>query len=73
MQVTFTAKGYRPELVTVRYVRANGEGYSWCEVGADRRYDLRQGHVEADELPPEVKADADALRGTWPGYALWPA
>lgn len=43
MEATFTAKGYRPGQVRARYVRANVKGgdYSWCEVGDDRRYDLR--------------------------------
>lgn len=74
MEVTFTAKGYQPGAVLARYVRANVKGgdYSWCEVGTDRRYDLRQGIVAAEELPEPIKAAADKLRGTWPGYVDWP-
>lgn len=69
MEVTFTAKGYQPGAVLARYVRANVKGgdYSWCEVGDDRRYDLRQGLVADD-----IRVAADKLRGTWPGYVDWP-
>lgn len=73
MEVTFTAKGYRPENVRRRYVRANIKNgdYSWCEVGDDRRWDLRQGLVAAEDLPDDIRAAADALRGTWLGYVDW--
>ena len=73
MEVTFTVKGYQPGAVLARYVRANIKNgdYSWCEVGDDRRYDLRQGLVAADELPDDIRAAADALRGAWPGYVDW--
>ena len=74
MEATFTAKEWQPGQVRARYVRANVKGgdYSWCEVGDDRRYDLRQGLVTAEELPDDIRAAADALRGTWPGYVDWP-
>lgn len=74
MEVTYRAKSYRPEAIRVRYVRANVKGgdYSWCEVGDDRRYDLRQGLVDAHELPDDIRRAADRLRGTSPGYVEWP-
>lgn len=74
MEVTFTANIYYPAAVRARYVRANIKNgdYSWCEVGSDPRWDLRQGLANADELPDDIRAAADALRGTWPGYVDWP-
>lgn len=74
MQVTYCSQRYRPDLVQARYVRAVADRpgvYQWCEVGQDTRYDLRQGTIAAEGLPAEVRAAADALRGTWPGYARW--
>lgn len=73
MKVRFQTQGYKAADVRSRYVRASAYGiYFWCEVGDDRRYDIRQGTVEPQELPEAVKAAADALRGTWPGYVDWP-
>lgn len=74
MEVTFKARIYSPEAVRTRYVRANIKNgdYSWCEVGSDPRWDLRQGLALAEEIPEEIRAAADALRGTWPGYVEWP-
>ena len=73
MKVRFQAEGFTPAAVRSRYVRASACGiYFWCEVGDDRRFDIRQGTVEPSELPEAVKAAADALAGTWPGYVSWP-
>lgn len=74
IEVTYTAPSYAPEAVRSRYVRADvkGGGYSWCEVGENRRYDLRQGTVEAGSLPEAVREAADELRGKFPGYVVWP-
>lgn len=55
-----------------RYVRADGDMYRFCVVGADRRIDLAQGTVAADQLPADVKAAADARRGFFPSYVDWP-
>lgn len=72
---TFTAADYAPKFVRARYVRRNALGddeYSWCEVGDDRRYDLRQGGCHADDLPDDIRAAADMLRGHAFGFVPWP-
>lgn len=61
--------------VCSRYVKYDGAGiYRWCEVGEDRRFDLRQGTCAADDLPPDVAMAASARRnkGVWPFYVDWP-
>lgn len=75
MKVTSCARGYHPSQVRARYVRAAFDGkYRWCEVGDDRRYDLRQGTVKAEALPADVREAADARRaaGVWPFNVEWP-
>jgi hypothetical protein len=72
MLVTFQARGYRSADVTARYVRNSGGEYLFCEVGQDRRYDIRQGTVSGRELPDDVRKAADARRGLWPSYVEWP-
>ena len=73
MRATYTSRTYAPEHVTARYVRrcVSGE-YQFCEVGADRRYDIRQGVVDADELPDDVREAADNLCGHTFAYVPWP-
>lgn len=60
--------------VLTRYVKANYDGsYSACEVGSDRRYDLRQWKVEdVSELPLDVRDKADKRLGYYPPYVEWP-
>lgn len=70
--VTSQSKNYAPEAVLKRYVRFDGETYLFCEVGIDRRYDLRQGTVTEDELPESIAAKARARKGFWPSYVEWP-
>ena len=72
--VTYTAPIYAPEKVTRRYVRrcCVSCGYRWCEIGANLVYDLRQGSCEAEDLPEDVRAQADALQGAFPSYVKWP-
>lgn len=73
MEITWQSTNYSPELIVERYVRAAplDEGYTVSEVGRER-YDLRQGRVSGDELPPEIRAAADALRGRAFAYVVWP-
>jgi hypothetical protein len=74
MKVTHQSKNYSPEAVLARYVKYlpwSGE-FEFCEVGRDRRFDLRQGTVEYAELPdglPE-KAILHAERSC--SYITWP-
>lgn len=47
--------------------------YAWCIQNADKpEYDVMQGICTWDELPPEVRAAADARCGHWPAYVEWP-
>lgn len=74
MKVTYQSKKYTPEAVLKRYVRHTpGGGYDWCEVGKDRRYDLRQGTVEADELPDALRMAADEHYKISLNYIDWPS
>lgn len=72
--VTFTAPQYSPNKVRRRYVRAEVafDGYRWCEVGDDKRYDIRQGTCDTADLPDDVRRAADALRGQTFAYVDWP-
>lgn len=73
MLATYTAKGYAPEHVRTRYVKyRSGILYQFCERGDDLRWDIRQGAVTENELPPEVAAAARASAGVWPSYVEWP-
>ena len=72
MKVTRQSTCYAPEKVLRRYVKkATGtHDYIWCEVGEDRRYDLRQGTVESHELPEAVRRAADENHTVH--YVDWP-
>jgi len=73
MRATYTSRTYAPEHVTARYVRrCVSGGYQFCEVGADRRYDIRQGVVNADELPDDVRKAADDSCGRTFSWTPWP-
>jgi hypothetical protein len=70
-----TAAGFTPDQVESRYVRLGFDGvWRWCEVGSDRRYDLRTGTCEETDLPVEVANAAKIRRagGVWPFYVDWP-
>jgi hypothetical protein len=74
MKITYQSKAYAPEHVTKRYVRRSSAagGYDWCEVGPDRRYDIRQGTVEPGELPDAIRAAADEHYKASCSYIDWP-
>lgn len=73
MITTYQVGGYHPNKVRSRYVRRGVEtGYHFAEVGDDRRFDLRQGTVSADELPEAVRVAADLRCGFFPSYVDWP-
>jgi hypothetical protein len=72
MIVTYQSRRYALERVRSRYVRRDGQGYTFCEVGEDRRFDIRQGRVDAAELPDDVRAAADKRAGYYPSYVEWP-
>ncbi|HRO04363.1 MAG TPA: hypothetical protein PLS69_12240 [Terricaulis sp.] len=65
---------YTPEAVKARYVRFDrSEGvFRFCDVGADRRYDLRQGIVSECMLPADVASAARERAGYYPAYVAWP-
>jgi len=70
---TATARGYRPNQVRTRYAKfIRGVGFRWCEVGDDRRYDLRQGTCAASDLPGPVMNAALDRAGFYPPYVEWP-
>lgn len=67
------ARGYSRDKVRKRYVKfVRGAGFRWCEVGDDRRYDLRQGTCAASDLPGPVMDAALDRAGTQPSYVDWP-
>lgn len=74
MKVTYQSNNYSPDRVTARYVRRSSAsgGYDWCEVGEDRRYDVRQGTVEASELADDVRSAADENYKVSMNYISWP-
>ena len=75
LTATFTAKGYTPEMVKTRYVRMSilCDRFEFCEVGEDRRYDLRQGVVnDPSIIPVEIRALAEQRRNDAFRYVEWP-
>jgi hypothetical protein len=74
MHATYTSKNYAPDKVRSRYVckPLGFLGYHFCEVGENRRYDLRQGVVRPDEIPVEVREAADKRAGFFPPWVEWP-
>jgi hypothetical protein len=70
MEVTYVAKGYKPDLPVTRYVRrARADVYVWCETCEG--WDVRQGTADVGDVPAEVRAKADAIAGTFPSYVEW--
>jgi hypothetical protein len=71
--VRYVGRDYDPSMVRKRYV-AKGIGggpYRWCEVGDDRRFDIRQGVCDADDLPEDIRQQCDNYTGAL--YACeWP-
>jgi hypothetical protein len=49
-----------------------GIQFAFCEVGKNRRHDLRQGIVEPSELPAGLAAEAIAHAGVSIHYLTWP-
>ena len=72
LKPTYTAKSYSPEKVMKRYVRCDGDGFAFCEVGEDKRYDLRQGKVDAADIPEPLKESAKERYGQAFSYVEWP-
>lgn len=62
MLITYTCPKYSPDAVRKRYVYCSSvkdQRFRFFEVGEDRRYDLRQGNVKADELPDDVRCASE--------------
>lgn len=74
IRVTSQSPDYAPERVRARYVsyRASEGEFFFVEVGDDRRYDIRQGYVDAQDLPPDIRQAASDRAGFWPPYVEWP-
>jgi hypothetical protein len=75
MKVIWQSKDYAPEAILKRYVRYgpwDGGVFEFCEVGIDRRFDLRQGTVTADELPRDLAEAAIAHYEVSMSYLEWP-
>lgn len=73
MKVEYQAKHYDAAKVTARYVRHDyGDMFRFCEVGEDARFDVRQGTVIREELPPSILAKAMESEGYFPSYVEWP-
>lgn len=72
MEIIYQAKSYSADKVRARYVRFDADGiFRFCEVGDDRRYDLRQGIVDEKKIPVGVATKARAIAGNCPGYVEW--
>jgi len=75
MNVTYQSKNFSTEAVLKRYVRYgpwDGGVFEFCEVGGNRRFDLRQGTVTADELPCDLADAAIAHYKVSMAYLEWP-
>ena len=75
MLITYTCTKYSPDDVRKRYVYCSSvkdQRFRFFEVGEDRRYDLRQGNVTADELPDDVRRASEGQSGMAQGYVEWP-
>lgn len=71
---TWQTRTFDPAAVKSRYVRLklDRSGYEWCEVGEDRRYDLRRGDCDATDIPGDIRERADQLAGMVYRYVDWP-
>lgn len=81
MKITYCSFHYHPTKVTARYVALYPDNqYHWNETAGigpsnfHTIHDLRQGTVEAQELPDTVRewCDAKAKYGDWPRRVEWP-
>lgn len=67
---TYRSPNYKKENVVSAYVRYTSldDTFHFCEVGEDRRYDIRQGKISIDKLPPDVILEAKKRAGIWSSY-----
>lgn len=74
MTIRITYAASKPEKAVERFVRAQyGGGYFWCERGTlEKRYDVRQGTCDAEDLNPEIREAADRKLGHAFAYVEWP-
>lgn len=70
MKVIYQSKHYNPDHTYGKCFRFDGEQFYLYE-GWLNGLDHRQGTVEADELPDDVRRLAQELAGTFPGYVKW--
>lgn len=74
--MTYATPNYSPDQVVSRYVRLSIDGrFEGCEVGHDRRYNLRTWHLSEGEiasLTPEQVQRCGELRGYAFSYVEWP-
>ena len=72
----YTAPNYSPDQVVSRYVRLSIDGrFEGCEVGHDRRYNLRTWYLTESEiasLTPAQVLRCGELRGYTFSYVDWP-
>lgn len=74
IRITSQSPTYAPENVRKRYVsyRLSENAFFMCEVGEDRRYDIRQGYVDRQHIPLAIQLAAYDQAGTYPPYVEWP-
>lgn len=75
MKVIYQSKDYSLDKVRRRYVKAApfaDQGYYFCEVGDDARFDIRQGYVDASDIPADIREAADARVNEVFGAVEWP-
>lgn len=71
--IKYQSKYLDSAIKTDRYVRFDGSEFHFVEVNPeDRRFDVKQGTVTEDELPPEVAQRAKDRIGFIPSYVEWP-
>jgi len=66
----FKSKTYHSNDVVDAFVRYSqlDDRFYFCERGADKRYDIRQGIIDPSFLPQKVQKEAKRRAGVWPSY-----
>lgn len=66
----YKSKTYHPDNVVDAFVRYSplDDKFYFCEKGADKRYDIRQGEIEYCFLPLVIQNEAKRRAGVYPSY-----
>lgn len=73
MRIKYVSKKFDPAQSYRRFVRMDIDGmFHFCEQDSATGYDMRQGTVDPDELPAQVREAAVARCTFFPSYVEWP-